>query len=52
MQIKKQEINVGKAVLKEGKMMMPVAIAFHHGLCDGYHISKFFKSVEEYLKGL
>lgn len=49
---RKPLINVGKAVLKEGKMMMPVAIAFHHGLCDGYHISKFFKSVEEYLKGL
>jgi len=45
-------INVGKAVLKEGKMMMPVAISFHHGLCDGYHISRFFNLVEEYLRTL
>lgn len=49
---RKPLINVGKAVMKEGKMMMPVAISFHHGLCDGYHISKFYNLVEEYLKGL
>ena len=49
---RKPIINVGKAVLKEGKMMMPVAISFHHGLCDGYHITRFYKKVEEYLKEL
>ena len=49
---RKPIINVGKAVNKEGKMVMPVAISFHHGLCDGYHISKFFNKVEEYLKVL
>ncbi len=49
---RKPIINVGKAVLKEGKMMMPIAISFHHGLCDGYHISRFYNKVEEYLKEL
>ena len=49
---RKPIINVGKAVLKEGKMMMPVAISFHHGLCDGYHISRFYSKVEEYLREL
>ena len=49
---RKPLINVGKAILKEGKMMMPVAISFHHGLCDGYHISKFFALVENYLREL
>lgn len=49
---RKPLINVGKAILKDGKMMMPVAISFHHGLCDGYHISKFFKNIENYLKEL
>lgn len=49
---RKPIINVGKAVMKEGKMMMPIAIAFHHGLCDGFHISNFFSKVEEYLKNL
>lgn len=46
---RKPLINVGKAILKGDRMMMPVAISFHHGLCDGYHISKFFRYVEEYL---
>ena len=49
---RKPLINVGKAVMKNGKMMMPVAISFHHGLCDGFHISRFYRLVEEYLKGL
>lgn len=49
---RKPLINVGKAELKDGKMMMPIAISFHHGLCDGYHISKFFSNVENYLKEL
>ncbi len=49
---RKPIINVGKAVMKEGRMMMPVAISFHHGLCDGFHISNFYKKVEEYLKEL
>lgn len=49
---RKPLINVGKAELKEGKMMMPIAISFHHGLCDGHHISKFFRLVENYLKEL
>lgn len=49
---KKPIINIGKAVRKEGKMMMPIAISFHHGLCDGYQISMFYKKVEEYLKVL
>lgn len=49
---RKPLITVGKAVLKEGKMMMPIAISFHHGLCDGFHISKFFALVEDYLKDL
>lgn len=49
---RKPLITVGKAVMKEGKMMMPVAISFHHGLCDGFHISRFFELVENYLKEL
>lgn len=49
---RKPIINVGKAILKENKMVMPIAISFHHGLCDGFHISKFYKLVEGYLKDL
>ena len=43
-------INVGKAVPKEGRMVMPVAVSFHHGLADGYHIALFFDKVNAYLK--
>ncbi len=42
-------INVGKAVERNGKMIMPVAVCCHHGLCDGYHLSIFFGKVQEYL---
>lgn len=45
-------INVGKAIERNGRMVMPMAICVHHGLCDGYHLSLFFKKVEEYLKEL
>ena len=43
-------INVGKAVPREGRMVMPVAISFHHGLADGYHIARFFDKVNAYLQ--
>lgn len=49
---RKPIVNVGKAVKIDNKVVMPIAISFHHGLCDGFHISKFYKLVEEYLKNL
>jgi len=42
-------LNVGKAVLKEGKLVMPVAIYIHHGLVDGKHIGDFFEKIERFL---
>ncbi len=33
----------GKYEKKEGKLMMPVAIAVNHALVDGYHVGQFFK---------
>lgn len=47
---RKPLINVGKATRKEGKMQMPVFISVHHGLCDGYHITRFYQLIEQYLK--
>ncbi len=49
---KKPLINVGKATKKEGKVYIPVFINVHHGLCDGYHLTQFYKKTEEYLKEL
>lgn len=43
-------LNVGKAVTREGRLVMPVAIYVHHGFVDGAHISDFFRKTEEYLK--
>lgn len=45
-------INVGKAIERNGCRVMPVAICVNHGLCDAYHLSMFYKKVEEYLKDL
>lgn len=42
-------LNVGKAVMREGKLVMPVAIYIHHGLVDGKHVGDFFEKVEHYL---
>ena len=42
-------LNVGKAVIREGKLVMPVAITISHAYADGLHISNFFKKVEERL---
>jgi len=42
-------LNVGKAIIRENKLVMPVAIYVHHGFVDGKHLSDFYKKVEMYL---
>ncbi len=46
---RKPLINVGKATCREGKFHIPVFISVHHGLCDGYHLTQFYRLVEKYL---
>lgn len=36
-------MNAGKAILKEGKLVMPIAMTIHHGFIDGHHLSLFYK---------
>lgn len=43
-------LNAGKAITKEGKLVMPIAMTIHHGFVDGHHLSLFYKKVEELLK--
>lgn len=43
-------LNVGKAVVREGKLVMPVAINVHHGFVDGSHLATFYQKVEAYLR--
>ena len=45
-----QLMNAGKAILKEGKLVMPIAMTIHHGFIDGHHLSLFYKKVEKFLK--
>lgn len=39
----------GKVIEKQGKIMMPIAIAVNHALVDGYHVGQF---LEEFQKNL
>lgn len=43
-------INRGRYREENGKLMMPVTIRMNHAICDGYHISKVFLSLEEEIK--
>lgn len=42
-------LNVGKAIIREGKLVMPVAVTISHAFADGLHISRFFSKVEAVL---
>ena len=43
-------MNAGKAITKEGRLVMPIAMTIHHGFIDGHHLSLFYRKVEELLK--
>lgn len=43
-------MNAGKAIKRDGRLMMPVAMCVSHSFVDGAHISQFFQKVEYYLK--
>ena len=38
---------IGKYKDKEGKRFLPLAIQVHHAVCDGYHVAKFVKALQE-----
>lgn len=41
---------VGKFFESEGKLLIPVSISVHHAICDGYHVSMFFKKLQDLCK--
>lgn len=43
-------LNAGKAISREGKLVMPIAMTIHHGFVDGHHLALFYKKVEDLLK--
>lgn len=43
-------INVGRIKEIGGKYYIPIFTSVHHGLCDGFHMTKFYNKIEEYLQ--
>lgn len=42
-------MNAGKAVTREGRLVMPLSIFVNHAFVDGAHIERFFRITEEEL---
>ncbi|KYG33386.1 type A chloramphenicol O-acetyltransferase [Alkalihalobacillus trypoxylicola] len=40
-------ITAGKFVHKDGSILLPISLQVHHAVCDGYHASRFFESVQQ-----
>ena len=43
-------MNAGKAIRRDGRLYMPIALTASHAFADGAHISLFFEKVERNLK--
>lgn len=43
-------MTAGKAVIREGRLVMPLSIYVNHAFVDGSHLSLFFQKIEQYLK--
>ncbi len=41
------KISFGKIFLKDDRWIMPVAVYVHHGLADGYHVSKYLEVFQQ-----
>jgi chloramphenicol O-acetyltransferase type A len=42
----------GKYQEEKGKIMMPVSMNIHHAVCDGFHLCRFFKELQEEIDAL
>lgn len=38
---------MGKFMDEYGRRMLPLAIQVHHAVCDGYHVGKFLRVLQE-----
>ena len=43
------KITFGKYFWEQNKLLLPVSIAVHHGLMDGYHVGQFLQTYQELL---
>ena len=42
-------MNAGKAIVREGRRIMPIALTVNHAFADGSHIALFFEKIESIL---
>lgn len=42
----------GKYENINGRFIMPMAVQVHHGVCDGYHVSRFITTLQEIIEKL
>lgn len=42
----------GKYENINGRFIMPVSVQVHHGVCDGYHVSRFITTLQEIIEKL
>lgn len=40
---------IGKYFEQGEKILLPLAIQVHHGVCDGFHLSRFINDLQEWL---
>lgn len=40
---------IGKYQVREGRLLLPMAIQVHHGVCDGFHVCRLTDEVQELL---
>ena len=45
-------MNAGKAIVREGRRVMPIALSIDHAFTDGAHVTLFFEKVQKYLEEL
>lgn len=39
----------GKYQKEGGKLIMPISMNIHHAVADGFHVSRFFNEIQEYI---
>ena len=43
---------LGRVFTENGRRLMPLAAQVHHGVCDGFHLCRFVREVQELLDTL
>ena len=45
-------ITWGRYEKEQGKLVMPLTMNIHHAVADGFHLSRFFREVQEWIDSL